>query len=812
MKKYFLLLLITFLCTQAIANKELTALSGYRAFGSSGIQPSVVSNEYDAVVDSTNDGGFITAWLDPRGGGADVYVQKYSSIGTALWTANGVVIADVASNYRLQAIHDGEGGAIITWTDSRTDSGDIYAQKINAAGTPQWTIDGVLIATASGQQDNPMLISDQNGGAIITWQDPRSGTSDIYAQRISSSGTVQWAANGVVISSATGSQDNPKIEVDGFGGATIAWNDNRSGNYDIYVQRINSTGTVQWTANGVQIVNSTGNQRYPAIVHDSSFNTILAWEDQRAGNFDVYIQKVNSSGAVQWTANGVAVESLSNNGYSVSASIDNLNNTYLSWDDERGTNIGIFAQKINSSGAVQWTANGIRMSTDNADINSVSKIKTNPITSQSIITWISINSVTSEDRLAAKLINDAGTPLWGNNGVNISDYSPTFDVGGQYSVTATGSNELVVAFLDLNTTNTTIQKITNVNRINVTKFTDQMERINESTNSGHVIKYVSERGINPGSGITLDMSDFNFGASFDYNEISLAQGNTNNCETATFTNKTMGASPSGSTWGALEGSGFIDIDSDTDYIPPDRCIRITLTSAGGTDTITNPTITLDTVYNIMIDSGNESGQAAVIILNDSGTPDSDMIQINASIAAATLSLDLDTVNTGCNNNTETGLNTVALGILQPGVVKKSDTSINFICIDLASSFAGGTDLFAISSRSNAVGGLVSGGNSIPSATANLNSAGSGYGIRVSSTGTPTLGTFTAVSPFNSGTAGDVGALPGALGTQARFIDSSAAVQTGASSRIAVEVAAKASTSIPSGIYTDIVSIRAIVNF
>jgi hypothetical protein len=53
------------------------------------------------------------------------------------------------------------------------------------------------ICTVSGNQMNPTITSDGSGGAIITWQDYRSGSySDIYAQRIYKNGTLgdfPWA-------------------------------------------------------------------------------------------------------------------------------------------------------------------------------------------------------------------------------------------------------------------------------------------------------------------------------------------------------------------------------------------------------------------------------------------------------------------------------------------------------------------------------------------------------------------------------------------------------------------------------------------
>ena len=106
-----------------------------------------------------------------------------------------------------------------------------------------WVQDGVALCTATGGQYYPTIVSDGAGGAIVTWYDYRSGNADIYAQRVNSSGTVQWTANGVAISTATNSQDTPTIVSDGAGGAIITWRDYRSGtNRDIYAQKVESLG------------------------------------------------------------------------------------------------------------------------------------------------------------------------------------------------------------------------------------------------------------------------------------------------------------------------------------------------------------------------------------------------------------------------------------------------------------------------------------------------------------------------------------------------------------------------------------------
>jgi hypothetical protein len=142
-----------------------------------------------------------------------------------------------------QITSDGSDGAIIAWQDNRSGNWDIYAQRVHASGTPQWTDCGVGICMASNSQEYPQITSDGSGGAIIAWKDYRNNTDyDIYAQRVDALGDTKWTADGVGICTASDSQEYPQITSDGSGGAIIAWRDNRNGNYDIYAQKIYQDG------------------------------------------------------------------------------------------------------------------------------------------------------------------------------------------------------------------------------------------------------------------------------------------------------------------------------------------------------------------------------------------------------------------------------------------------------------------------------------------------------------------------------------------------------------------------------------------
>lgn len=344
---------------------------------------------------------------------------------------------------------------------------------------------------------------------------------------------------------------------------------------------------------------------------------------------------------------------------------------------------------------------------------------------------------------------------------------------------------------------------------------DSMERINESISSGHTIRFVTPSGVGSGEDITITFpaGEFAFGGSYDFNDMELYEGNTSDCNTSSFTPKSLASTPSGSTWGGTYGSDVVTITSDTDTISANTCVLIVLNSNGSGHDIINPTVTVNTSFEIIVSAGaSDIGNLSVVILDDLSTPDGDQIEISGRVIT-TLSLDIDVSTVDCNNNIETSYsnNVVNLGTLVPGTPKMSSTGINFICVDIATNAENGVVLYIQSSRSNTNGGLVNGGNIIESLTDDLNSGSvpTGYGVRVSSIGTPEVGGLSIASPFNSSTPGEIGLIPGANGSPAQLVTATGPIKTGDSSRVAVEVAAKADTSIPSGQYTDILTFTAI---
>jgi hypothetical protein len=382
-----------------------------------------VSQQSGPQITSDGSGGAIIAWsdYDLTSGAYSISAQRISWDGIVLWTANGVDICS-APLFRSvpQIISDGSGGAIIAWQDNRSGTANIYAQRFNSNGLALWTANGIPVCTQIKDQTFATLVSDGSGGAIITWQDLRNGSSYvIYAQRINAAGIAQWTAEGVAMRTPNTSGDElPQIISDGNGGAIIAWHQYHgvypNGNLDIYVQQVNSNGIIGWGSDGNVICALTSDQKFPQLISDGSSGAIIVWQDYRNATSysNLHAQKVNASGAIQWALNGVAVAPGTINQTSLKLIKDGSGGAFITW--ESVNNLRVYAQLINSGGVRQWATNGVSIGA--AGNARGPQIVTDGGTG-AIITWYDL-SIGNGD-IFAQHINLAGTVLWPVNGAGV---------------------------------------------------------------------------------------------------------------------------------------------------------------------------------------------------------------------------------------------------------------------------------------------------------------------------------------------------------------------------------------------------------
>ena len=370
-------------------------------------------------------GGAIIVWSDNRSGNYDIYAQRVNAAGVVQWQANGVAICTAAGNQFFPiVISDNNGGAIITWADYRNDvsftNTDVFAQKINGSGQVQWAANGVAVCTDNTNQRSARIAL-WGTGAVCVWSDDRNGTnnSDIYAQLINSNGTVAWTVNGIPVCNATSFQIDPYLIADGVNSSIITWLDNRSGTYNVYAQRIDATGTAQWSVNGLGICIASGFKGTARIVSDGATGAIISWEDARSGNADVYAQKINAAGAAQWTTNGIIVSNASNLQSQPELIADQSGGAILFWLDYRnGIDFSVrdlYAQRIDATGSSLWTANGLAICT--APTNQQWYKLVSDGQNGAFFTWFDNRSGTND--VYVQHVNAAGITQLTNNGTVI---------------------------------------------------------------------------------------------------------------------------------------------------------------------------------------------------------------------------------------------------------------------------------------------------------------------------------------------------------------------------------------------------------
>ena len=264
---------------------------------------------------------------------------------------------------------DSNGNFYFVWQDYRGGSdAKIYAQKYDPTKAPDWTEDEV-IGTANGQI-NPTIAVDSTGNLYIAWNDNSNGNQDSYLVKTDNAGNDLWGGP-KKINTDGGSKDqtNPSLALTEFGGVattTLVWQDNRSDNWDIYIQKIDQDGTYTWGAEKLVNTDASGtDQYYPTVITDDNDNAYIIWTDERSGtNKDVYAQKYDTNGNKIWTNDlKINTDGGATDQYSPVIDIDSSGNLYFAWTDERNSNKDVYAQKYDTNGNKIWT-NDLKINTD----------------------------------------------------------------------------------------------------------------------------------------------------------------------------------------------------------------------------------------------------------------------------------------------------------------------------------------------------------------------------------------------------------------------------------------------------------------
>jgi len=149
-----------------------------------------------------------------------------------------------------------------------------FTSAASAASTQrvdgQFTLIETQITNNESAQIDPAIYGDR-----IVWQDERNGNWDIYMYNLSISTETRITTN-------ESTQTEPAIC-----GDRIVWQDEQNGNYDIYMYDLS-------TQKETQITDESSDQVNPAIYGDR-----VLWQDERNGNWDIYMYDLSTQKETQ---------------------------------------------------------------------------------------------------------------------------------------------------------------------------------------------------------------------------------------------------------------------------------------------------------------------------------------------------------------------------------------------------------------------------------------------------------------------------------------------------------------------------------
>ncbi len=299
----------------------------------------------------------------------------------------------------------------------------------------QWSTDplvNTIVNDLGGSQAVPHIAYDAAGNFYVGFYSNETGNYNIRLQYYNWNGVAQWAADGLLVS------DHPQnswitewdLTTDNTGNCVLAFNDNRDGNLNIYAYAISPSGAFLWGADGIALTTDPEFEAVPSITVTSANNTIVTWSRPATPYDQTIMQKITPAGTLSWGSAGIVYQSGSYS-YTGPQVLGVDGDQYLmAFYKETGNfpalTRHIYVQKFDASGNAVWGSDVLA-----SNSNGISPYNNFTIASDNangmLIAWTDDRNSDNNINAAVQRVLSNGTSLWPANGSEVSNVNTDSD-------------------------------------------------------------------------------------------------------------------------------------------------------------------------------------------------------------------------------------------------------------------------------------------------------------------------------------------------------------------------------------------------
>lgn len=382
--------------------------------------------EVQAKILPLSDGGFYVSWFDNTEGGYDVRLQRLDVDGRRLWAPEGLLVADRSFSWTTDygfAV-DADDHAVLSFQCCVQDAADEHLRVVRVApdGSFDWSGTGVTVSAPGTSAAVSRVAVMEDGHIVVAWMD---WDGNGRAQRLDAAGQPQWSDGGIVIEGpAAGSRYIADVQPGGHGDAIVAWSNQPSFFIRIlYAQRLAAVdGSALW-GQGVR-VSEAGNLQagyFPPFSADGKGGAVFAWYDQDGQTFTVRVQHLDAGGTRLYGDNGVLAATDGGRDHLTPASAYDpaTGDTYVAWVVNQNVNLqslhSLRVQRIDAAGQRRWGDNGIELvppAIATTGVNALVQPVVLPTPEGVIVAWQTGAIPATAHPVRAQYVDRDGKPRW----------------------------------------------------------------------------------------------------------------------------------------------------------------------------------------------------------------------------------------------------------------------------------------------------------------------------------------------------------------------------------------------------------------